>query len=68
MKSYKNALLAVLAALAISFVTTGCDRTVNHTESEKVKSDGTVEKKESTTTQSPDGSTKKEDTKSTEKP
>ena len=68
MKTYKNALLAVTSAFALSFLMTGCDRTVSHTESEKVKSDGTVEKKEKTVTESPDGTTTKEEKKSTEKP
>jgi hypothetical protein len=68
MKTYKIALLAATSALALSFLTTGCDRTVSHTESEKVKSDGTVEKKEKTVTESPDGTTKKEEKKSTEQP
>jgi hypothetical protein len=64
----KIALLAATSALALSFLTTGCDRTISHTESEKVKDDGTVEKKEKTVTQSPDGTIKKEEKKSTEKP
>lgn len=68
MKTYKHALLAVLSALALSFLTTGCDRTVSHSESEKVKSDGTVEKKEKTVTESPDGTTTKEEKKSTDTP
>jgi len=68
MKTCKIALLAATSALALSFLTTGCDRTVSHTESEKVKSDGTVEKKEKTVTESPDGTITKEEKKSTEKP
>jgi hypothetical protein len=68
MKTFKRALLAATLALALSFLTTGCDRTVSHSESEKVKDDGTVEKKEKTVTQSPDGTIKKEEKKSTEKP
>jgi hypothetical protein len=68
MKTCKIALLAVMSAFALSLLTTGCDRTVSHTESEKVKSDGTVEKKEKTVTESPDGIIKKEEKKSTEKP
>ena len=54
--------------MALSFLTTGCDRTVSHTESEKVKSDGTVEKREKTVTESPDGTIKREEKKSTENP
>jgi hypothetical protein len=68
MKTRKIAPLAAMSALALSFLTAGCDRTVSHTESEKVKSDGTVEKKEKTVTESPDGTIKKEEKKSTEKP
>ena len=68
MKTQKIALLAATSALALSFLTTGCDRTVSHTESEKVKSDGTVEKREKTVTESPDGTIKREEKKSTENP
>jgi hypothetical protein len=71
MKTSKIVLLAATAALALSVLTTGCDRTISKTESEKVKSDGTVESKEKTVTQSPDGTvTKKEEKKTTtpEKP
>jgi hypothetical protein len=70
MKTRKNALLAILSALALTFVTAGCERTVSKTESEKVKSDGTVESKEKTVTQSPDGTVTKteEEKKSTPAP
>ena len=68
MKTSKITLLAAIAASALFFLTTGCDRTVSHTETEKVKRDGTVEKNEKTVTQSPDGTVKKEETKSVEKP
>lgn len=68
MKTCKIALLAATSALALSFLMTGCDRTVSHTESEKIKKDGTVEKKEKTVTQSPDGTIKKEEKQSTQKP
>ena len=50
--------------MALSFLTTGCDRTLSHSESEKVNRDGTVEKKEKTVTESPDGTIKKEEKKS----
>ena len=60
--------MTTISALALSLLTMGCDRTVSKTESEKVKSDGTVEKKEKTVTESPDGTLKKEEKKSTEKP
>ena len=71
MKTIKLALLAATSALALSIMTTGCDRTVSKSESEKVKSDGTVEKTEKSVTESPDGTvTKKEEKKTTtpEKP
>ena len=68
MKTGKIALMATISALTLSVLTMGCDRTISKTESEKVKSDGTVEKKEKSVTQSPDGTIKKEEKKSTEKP
>ena len=68
MKTGKLALMAMISALALSVLTMGCDRTVSKTESEKVKSDGTVEKKEKSVTESPDGTIKKEEKKSTERP
>jgi hypothetical protein len=68
MKSYKMTLLAMMAAFGLACLTTGCDRTVSNSESEKVKSDGTVEKKEKTVTEQPDGTIKKEEKKSTDKP
>ena len=60
--------MAITSALALSVMTMGCDRTISKTESEKVKSDGTVEKKEKSVTESPDGTIKKEEKKSTERP
>jgi len=68
MKFCKVTLLAAISAIALSFLTAGCDREISRTESEKVKSDGTVEKKEKTVTQQPDGTIKKEEKKSTEQP
>ena len=68
MKTCKTAILALTSAFALSFLGTGCERTISHTETEKVKSDGTVEKKEKTTTEQPDGTIKKEEKKSTENP
>ena len=59
MKTCKITLAAAVSALALAFLTTGCERTVSKTESEKVKSDGTVESKEKTVTQSPDGTVTK---------
>jgi hypothetical protein len=71
MKTSKFVLWTATSALALSFLTTGCERTLSRTESEKVKSDGTVETKEKSVTESPDGTvTKKEEKKTTppEKP
>jgi hypothetical protein len=68
MKTGKTTLMATISALALAALTMGCDRTISKTESEKVKSDGTVEKKEKSVTESPDGTIKKEEKKSTERP
>ena len=69
MKTCKIALWVATSALALTFLTTGCDRTVSRTESEKVKSDGTVEKKEKSVTESPDGTvTRTEEKKKTTPP
>ncbi len=68
MKTSKTTIIATLSALMLSFLMMGCDRTISKTESEKVKSDGTVEKKEKSVTESPDGTIKKEEKKSTDKP
>ena len=65
MKTGKIALVTTILALSL---TMGCDRTISKTESQEVKSDGTVEKKEKSVTQSPDGTIKKEEKKSTERP
>jgi len=61
-------LMATMSALALSVLTIGCDRTISESESQKVKSDGTVETKEKRVTESPDGTIKKEEKKSSEKP
>ena len=68
MKTSRIALFAATSALALSFLTTGCDRTISHTESEKVRRDGSVERKEKTVTESPDGTIKREEKKSVDKP
>jgi hypothetical protein len=64
----KLASLATILALALSFLTIGCERTVSKTEDTKVKSDGTVQTKEKTVTESPDGTVTKTETKKTDKP
>jgi hypothetical protein len=68
MKTSKFVLWTATSALALSVLTTGCDRTLSRTESEKVKSDGTVEKKEKSVTESPDGTVTKTEEKKTERP
>ena len=60
--------LAAISALGLSFLTTGCERTVSRTEETKVKRDGTVESKEKKVTENPDGTVTKTETKKTEKP
>ena len=58
-----------MSALALSFLTVGCDRQVSHSESESVSSDGTVKSKEETVTKAPDGTvTKTEEKKKTTPP
>ena len=60
--------LAAMAALGVSFLTTGCERTISRDEEIKVKKDGTVESKEKSVTVSADGTTNKIEVKKTEKP
>ena len=60
--------LATMAALGLSFLTVGCERTLSRTEETKVKSDGTVESKEKKTTENPDGTVTRTETKKTDKP
>ena len=67
-KSRKLIVFAAISALGLSFLTTGCEREVAHTEDTKVKSDGTVQTKEKTVTESPDGTVTKTETKKTDKP
>jgi hypothetical protein len=64
----KLAVLAVISALGLSFLTVGCERTVSKTEETKVKNDGTVESKEKTVTENPDGTVTKTEKTTTEKP
>ena len=60
--------LAVISALGLSFLTVGCERTISRTEETKVKSDGTVESKEKTIKENPDGTVTKTEKKTTDKP
>jgi len=60
------AILSATSALALSFLTVGCDRTISKTESTSVGSDGSVKTKEKTVTEKADGTvTKTEETKKT---
>jgi hypothetical protein len=68
MNHRKLILLTAMSALSLSFLTTGCDRTVSQSEETKVKSDGTVESKEKKVTESPDGTVTKTEKKTTDKP
>jgi hypothetical protein len=68
MNARKTTVLALALAFTMAFLTAGCDRTVSKTESEKVKSDGTVEKKERTVKEEPDGTIRKEEKKTVERP
>jgi len=67
-KNCKLITLAAMSALALSFLTVGCDRTISSSESTKVKSDGTVESKEKTVTEKPDGTITKTEKKTTDRP
>ena len=60
--------MVAIAGVALSLFTTGCERTISHTEETKVKRDGTVESKEKKVTENPDGTVTKEEKKTTEKP
>ena len=60
--------LAVISALGLSFLTVGCERTISRTEETKVKSDGTVQSKEKTIKENPDGTVTKTEKKTTDKP
>lgn len=58
-----------MSALALSFLTVGCDQQVSHKESVSESSDGTVKTKEETVTKDSEGNvTKKEEIKKTTPP
>jgi hypothetical protein len=59
---------ASMLALCLSFLSTGCERTVSQTDETKVKNDGTVESKEKKVTENPDGTVTKTEKKTTDKP
>jgi len=64
----KLPVIVAMSALALSFVTVGCDREISKTESTTVGSDGSVKTKEKTVTESPDGTVKQTETKKTTTP
>ena len=69
MKNPMVVICVATSALALSFLLVGCDREVSNTKSSSVSSDGTVESKEKTVTQAPDGTlTKTEESKKTTSP
>ena len=59
---------AAAAILSLSVLTTGCDRTVSHSEDVKVRNDGSVKSTEKTVTEHPDGTITKSESKSDSKP
>ena len=61
MKQIMHSCVMAIAVLGLCGLLTGCDREVSHTEKTKVKSDGTVENKETTVKQAPDGTVTKEE-------
>src|SRR4051794_33168998 len=60
---FKVAALAFFSAVSLSLLTVGCERTVSKTEETKVNSDGTVQQKQKTVTEAPDGTVTKTETK-----
>jgi hypothetical protein len=64
----KLAVLGMISVLGLSFLTTGCARTLSRTEQTKVRSDGTMESKERTITENPDGTITKTEKRTTERP
>ena len=58
----------VAAALAAGSFAGGCERDVSKTETTKVKSDGTVEKRESKVTENSDGTVTRTDSKKVDRP
>ena len=69
MKNRTVIISVATSALALSFLLVGCDRQVSDTKSSTTSSDGTVKSKETTTSQSQDGTvTKTEESKKTSPP
>jgi hypothetical protein len=67
-QTQKLAVLGMISVLGLSFMTAGCARTISRTEQTKVRSDGTMESKERTITENPDGTITKTEKKTTERP
>lgn len=66
MNKFVRNIVSAGSALALSGLLFGCAREISHTETNKVRNDGTVDTKEKTVTQNPDGTvTKKEESKTT---
>lgn len=68
MKTTKLTLLAAFSAFALACLTTGCERTVSETETQKTREDGSTVSKEKKETQSPDGTVTKTEEKKTTPP
>jgi hypothetical protein len=68
MKTLTRTCMTSAVALGLACLLTGCDREVSHTEKTTVKSDGTVQKKETTVKQAPDGTVTKEESEKTARP
>jgi hypothetical protein len=67
MKNRNVVICFALSALALSFLTVGCDREVSKTTSTSLSRDGTVKTQEKTVTESKDGTvTKTQESKTTE--
>jgi hypothetical protein len=68
MNARKTTLLGFASAFILASLTGGCERTLSKSESVRVKSDGTVEKKERTVIEEPDGTIRKEEKKTVDRP
>lgn len=68
MKRSMVILVSVLDLAGVPMCMVGCDREIEHTKSTEIKRDGTVESKEKTVTQNPDGTITEEKSESKTKP
>ncbi len=64
MQRSKIVFLALASALTVPLFLGGCDREISRTSDTQVKGNGTVKEKETTVTQSPNGTVTKEQTES----